>query len=53
MLSAALAVLAALAWPQADGWDRMRKLRFSGTVAVFAGFGVLTAALGALQPWNP
>jgi len=49
------AALAVTPWAVAGqgGWGRWRKARFAATVAVFSGFGLLLAVLGALQPWNP
>ncbi len=35
-----------------DSWNTMRKLRFTLTVAIFTGFGLLLALRGGLEPWN-
>ena len=53
VLSGAAAALTPFAWAGGGGWTLWRKLRFTGTIAVFAAFGLLLALLGALQPWNP
>ena len=53
VLSWGAAALTPIALAGRDGWSPWRKLRFTVTVVIFAGFGLLLATLGALQPWNP
>ncbi|HEY8003237.1 MAG TPA: serine hydrolase domain-containing protein [Phenylobacterium sp.] len=53
VLSWAAAALTPFAWAGGGGWSPWRKLRFTATILVFSAFGLLLAALGALQPWNP
>ncbi|THD62731.1 serine hydrolase [Phenylobacterium sp.] len=53
VLSATVAALTPFTWLGSGGWGLWRKIRFTATVLVFAGFSALLALLGALQPWNP
>jgi hypothetical protein len=53
LLSWAAAALTPFAWTGRGGWSSWRKLRFTVTIFVMSGFGMLLAVLGALQPWNP
>ena len=53
VLSWGAAALTPIALAGRAGWSPWRKLRFTVTVVIFAGFGLLLATLGALQPWNP
>jgi CubicO group peptidase (beta-lactamase class C family) len=53
VLSAIVLALTPFTWVGSRGWSMARKVRFTATMLVFAGFSALLALLGALQPWNP
>ena len=37
--------------PDSPGWTRWRKGRYTAALAIFAAFGILLGAWGALEPW--
>lgn len=59
LVAAALTLLTIAALPavwqggrRVDSWTALRKVFFTATVAIYAGFSVLLAMAGALEPWS-
>jgi hypothetical protein len=55
LLTAVTIVLTPAVWRggrRVDSWTAWRKLRFTVSTAVFAGFSVMLALWGALEPWS-
>jgi hypothetical protein len=59
LVAAALTLVTIAALPavwqggrRVDSWTAVRKLFFTATVAIYAGFSVLLAMAGALEPWS-
>jgi len=55
ILSGLTLVMAPAVWRggrRVDSWNGWRKLRFSLSTLIFAGFSVILALCGALEPWS-
>jgi hypothetical protein len=55
ILSGLTVLMAPAVWRggrRVDSWTGWRKLRFSISTLIFAGFSVLLALWGALEPWS-
>ena len=51
LLSAGVLIALPLAWKGDEGWEILRKLRFSATSVLFCALGLQLAFWGFLEPW--